>query len=768
MGARARAVFRARPGGVGDIDVAYDGRCRPRSAPTVRAHGPRPRSAPTVRAARGIRPRGAARCRVRCGTCRVIVTCSPTSSACGARWTSCSAMCSIAGSRCAAVADSRPRSTCTTWPIRRAPSSRPTLPESIPGELELEVRGRELVLSGLRRPDSAEGRAYQQLEIEHGPFRRVVALGVEVDRGRREGGLPGRHARSRDACPDEPAAVAQRADHQAAEGSAVIEIETSGGPNGHDVPVGGEIVLPRFLPVLPLRDSVTYPDTLTPLAVGQERSVELVNDILAADRMLVMVACQERRARDTRTRGSVRRRRRRRGRADAQGPRRNAACARPGRPARKDRIVGRRPEAVPDRLRHRAARRRQGGPRAHRADAQRAADLLAHHRGGPVSARGARHGGRQRRRPVGAQPSDRRDRCGCPPRRSRSCSRRSTSPSACGGCPSCSHARLEVVAIGTPHPDPGPVGDRRGPARVHPAPAAARRSRRSSASATRPRPRSRTCASSSRRASCPRTSRKIAERELSRLEKLPQAAAEHGVIRTYLEWIVVAAVERVDRGQPRPRPRARGPRRGPLRHREGQGPHPRVPRRTPLKPDAQRIDPVPRRSPGRRQDLARSLDRERAGAQVRAHLGRRPARRGRDPRSPPHLHRRDAGRDHPGTARRGLQQPAVHDRRDRQDGRGLPRRSRQRDARGARSRAERDLPRPLPRPSVRPLAGDVHHHGEHPRHRSRPAARPHGGDRARRLHRGGEARDRQALPGAAPESIATASSARTSRSPTRA
>ncbi|HYH90720.1 MAG TPA: endopeptidase La, partial [Solirubrobacteraceae bacterium] len=31
--------------------------------------------------------------------------------------------------------------------------------------------------------------------------------------------------------------------------------------------------------------------------------------------------------------------------------------------------------------------------------------------------------------------------------------------------------------------------------------------------------------------------RKVADRELSRLEKLPQAAAEHGVIRTYLEWI---------------------------------------------------------------------------------------------------------------------------------------------------------------------------------------------------------------------------------------
>jgi HSP20 family protein len=48
-------------------------------------------------------------------------------------------------------------------------------------DLDLEIRGRELVLAGLRRPDEADGRVYQQLEIEHGAFRRVVSLGVEVD-----------------------------------------------------------------------------------------------------------------------------------------------------------------------------------------------------------------------------------------------------------------------------------------------------------------------------------------------------------------------------------------------------------------------------------------------------------------------------------------------------------------------------------------------------------------------------------------------------------
>jgi len=50
-----------------------------------------------------------------------------------------------------------------------------------PQEIELQIRGRELVLSGVRRPEPGEERVYQQLEIEHGPFRRVVALGVDVD-----------------------------------------------------------------------------------------------------------------------------------------------------------------------------------------------------------------------------------------------------------------------------------------------------------------------------------------------------------------------------------------------------------------------------------------------------------------------------------------------------------------------------------------------------------------------------------------------------------
>jgi HSP20 family protein len=50
-----------------------------------------------------------------------------------------------------------------------------------PDEVQLEIRGRELILSGHRDPQGGDDRVYQQLEIEHGPFRRVVALGADVD-----------------------------------------------------------------------------------------------------------------------------------------------------------------------------------------------------------------------------------------------------------------------------------------------------------------------------------------------------------------------------------------------------------------------------------------------------------------------------------------------------------------------------------------------------------------------------------------------------------
>ncbi|HKG03627.1 MAG TPA: endopeptidase La [Conexibacter sp.] len=51
--------------------------------------------------------------------------------------------------------------------------------------------------------------------------------------------------------------------------------------------------LPTTLPVLPLRDTVTFPETLVPLAVGQERSMALINDALGGDRLIAMVASRD-------------------------------------------------------------------------------------------------------------------------------------------------------------------------------------------------------------------------------------------------------------------------------------------------------------------------------------------------------------------------------------------------------------------------------------------------------------------------------------------
>jgi HSP20 family protein len=60
---------------------------------------------------------------------------------------------------------------------------RADLPGIDPNAVQLEIQGRELVLSGQREAEGPpdDDRVYQQLEIERGPFRRVISLGAEVD-----------------------------------------------------------------------------------------------------------------------------------------------------------------------------------------------------------------------------------------------------------------------------------------------------------------------------------------------------------------------------------------------------------------------------------------------------------------------------------------------------------------------------------------------------------------------------------------------------------
>jgi ATP-dependent Lon protease len=54
-----------------------------------------------------------------------------------------------------------------------------------------------------------------------------------------------------------------------------------------------EVEIPQVLPVLPLRETVVFPESMTPLAIGQERSIKLVDDVVAGDRMLALVATKE-------------------------------------------------------------------------------------------------------------------------------------------------------------------------------------------------------------------------------------------------------------------------------------------------------------------------------------------------------------------------------------------------------------------------------------------------------------------------------------------
>ena len=141
------------------------------------------------------------------------------------------------------------------------------------------------------------------------------------------------------------------------------------------------------------------------------------------------------------------------------------------------------------------------------------------------------------------------------------------------------------------------------------------------------------------RAACPEDAQAQAVRELERLEQTPTAAAEHGVIRNYLEWIAdlpwsrssedVLSVEQARRvldedhwGLEKVKDRIveyiavlslKKDLRGPILCFVGP--------------------------PGTgKTSLGRSIARA-LGRELRAHLARRRARRGRDPRPPPHLRR---------------------------------------------------------------------------------------------------------------------------------
>jgi ATP-dependent Lon protease len=52
----------------------------------------------------------------------------------------------------------------------------------------------------------------------------------------------------------------------------------------------GEVEIPPALPILPLKETVVFPESAAPLAIGQERSIRLVDDVVSGNRMLALVA----------------------------------------------------------------------------------------------------------------------------------------------------------------------------------------------------------------------------------------------------------------------------------------------------------------------------------------------------------------------------------------------------------------------------------------------------------------------------------------------
>ncbi len=124
-----------------------------------------------------------------------------------------------------------------------------------------------------------------------------------------------------------------------------------------------------------------------------------------------------------------------------------------------------------------------------------------------------------------------------------------------------------------------------------------------------------------------------ARKELRRLQRMPEAAGEYGMVRTYLDWLVdlpwalpeeppidIAAARRIlDEDH--------------FGSGKDQAPNHRISGGSEACAGQQGADPVLRRTSRRRQDLARSVDRQGHGSQICPRQSRRGARRSGDPGS---------------------------------------------------------------------------------------------------------------------------------------
>ena len=233
-------------------------------------------------------------------------------------------------------------------------------------------------------------------------------------------------------------------------------------------------------------------------------------------------------------------------------------------------------------------------------------------------------------------------------------------------------------------------------------------------------------------AGMPEGVKKEAKRELDRLSKMPVAAAEYTVSRTYLDWLIALPwAKRTDEVIDLSRTKG-------VLDADHSGLE-KVKDRILEYLAVRKLNPT-MKGPilcfagpsGSGEDLARQVDRQLARSQVRARVARRHARRSRNPRSPPHLYRCAARSDHSGPPAGGVEEPGFHPGRNRQARLRLPRRPELGAARSPGSGAEQLVPRSLPGRAVRSVGSAVRDDRQRARHDSTAAARQNGSARARR------------------------------------
>ena len=155
-----------------------------------------------------------------------------------------------------------------------------------PAKIQVFTDEGTLIISGERRRPRCADRVYQQMEIDYGRFIRQIVLGAGRRRRVVEGDVPARH-------PDDRAAAGQEAGECRAHRDSRQHQEPAMSELFEEQLDVEDVELPSELRVLPLKDTVVFPDSVLPLAIGQERSVRLVDDVVSGDRLLALVASKD-------------------------------------------------------------------------------------------------------------------------------------------------------------------------------------------------------------------------------------------------------------------------------------------------------------------------------------------------------------------------------------------------------------------------------------------------------------------------------------------